>query len=343
MSGTRIKVGVATVLSLLIGWCLYYSNQPMLTCRAPFVVRDAIPVKKDQAVFEHTYTIYNRSLQTVTIDDVKASCNCQSVTSDRVIPPRSKGEVKATFAVARNMVGETHAEFLVFANKLGKPILRLQMTYSFELGVWSYPEQIDLGRVVNGNPVEFEISVRQEKVAKRSPALVQSIDAEDIFFDVLPIEDEPSSKNTQSGGATLLSQKIIGRFTNDFKVGYHDRVVSIHVGHPDYPLLAVPVRWESVAEQNFSPSTLHFGFMEAASKSSRTITLISEADPLHVQHATVSGDGFRLESQNQIASNRVAFVIEASTGTAPGLYKGQLTVRLATGKDCQAGLMTIVE
>jgi len=380
-----IKVSVAIVLSLAVGGFIYYAYQPRLVCKEAAVTRDAIPIERDQTTFEHIYKIRNTSLQTITIDGIKASCNCQSVTiTNRVISPRSEGEVRAVFAVARNAAGERHADFLIFANKLEKPVLRLTMSYSFELGVWAYPEQINLGRVVSGKPVEFTINVRQGKIPRRAASSAQSVVAEGVAFEVLPVQDESPRKSTASDdqkrlpslpsaredarpplrlgedalplqgeisrestssedNSSLLNQKIIGKFTNDFKAGYHAKEVVIHTDHPDYPLITVPVRWESVNELNFSPTTLHFGFMETSAKSSRTITLIAESEPISVRHAEVSGDGFRLESHNQTASNRVAFVIEVTAGTAPGLHRGQLNVKLSNDKDCQAGLMVIVE
>jgi len=338
-----IKGCVAVILSLAAGGVVWYAYQPRLVCSASSVVRDAIPIKKDQTFFEHTYTVQNRSLQTVTIDGVKASCKCQGVTFDRVIPPRAEGKITARFAVARNAAGEQHADFFVFANKRPDPVLRLQMAYSFELGVWAYPAQINLGRVVSGKPVEFVIHVRQEKGTKRKKTEVQSAEVEGILFEVLPVQDYASPKDATSDDAVLSEQKIIGRFANDFKAGYHDRVVSIRTDHPEYPLLSVPVRWESVAELNFTPTTLHFGFMETAAKASRSLTLISESEPIHVLQVDVSGDGFRLEKQIQIATNRVEFLIGASAGTVPGVYKGQLTVKLSNGKACHAGLLFIKE
>ena len=335
-----IKVCVAVLLTLAIGGYIWYAYQPRLVCKESSVVRDAIPIARDQTTFEHIYTVHNKSLQTITIDDIKSSCNCQSVTFDRVIPPRSTGEVKATFAVARNAVGRIRADFLVLANtnKLDKPLLHLQMTYSFELGVWAHPAQINLGRVVSGKSAEFTINVRQEKVEGRKAWQVESVETEGIAFEVLPVQDELSSEN-----ASLLSQKVIGRFTNDFSTGFYGRDVSVHVDHPDYPLLRIPVRWESVAELSFAPTTLHFWIMEAGSKTSRAITLISASEQLNVQHAEVSGEGFRLESRSQIAPNRVQFMIEAHAGTAAGVSKGQLKVTLPDGTEHQAGLLFIVE
>ena len=338
-----IKGCVAVILSLAAGGIVWHAYQPRLVCSESSVVRDAIPIKKDQTFFEHTYTVQNRSLQTVIIDGVKASCKCQGVTFDRVIPPRAEVKITARFAVARNAAGEQHADFFVFANKRPDPLLRLQMLYSFELGVWAYPAQINLGRVVSGKPVEFAIHVRQEKGTKRKRSAVQSVEAEGLSFQVLPVQDKSSPKTATSNEAVLVEQKIIGKFENDFKAGYYERVVSIRTDHPDYPLLTIPVRWESVAELNFTPTTLHFGFMETAAKASRTITLISESEPLRVLQAEVSGDGFRLETQNQMATNRVEFVIGASSGTVPGVYKGQLTVKLSNGKECHAGLLFIRE
>lgn len=83
--------------------------------------------------------------------------------------------------------------------------------------------------------------------------------------------------------------------------------------------------------------------METASTSSRTITLISESEPIRVLQAKISGDGFRLESQNQTTANRVEFLIEARAGIVPGVYKGQLAIQLSNEKECQAGLIFIVE
>lgn len=343
MRRALIKVCVAGILSLAAGGIVWSAYQPRLVCSESSVVRKAIPLIKDQTFFEYTYTVQNNNLQTVTIDGVKSSCNCLSVTSDHVIPPRTEGRITARFAVVRNVAGERHADFFVFANKRPDPLLRLQMTYSFELGVWAYPDQIDLGRVVSGKFVEFVIHVRQEKVVKRKTSGVQSVEAEGIAFEVLPVQDKSSPKTATADDAVLSEQRIIGKFANNFKVGYYDRVVSIRTDHPEYPLLTVPVRWESVAELNFTPTTLHFGFMETAAKASRSVTLISESESIRVLQAEVSGDGFRLEAQNQIATNKVEFLIGASAGTVPGVYKGQLTVKLSNGKACHAGLLFIRE
>ncbi len=341
---TMGKVGVAVILSLTTGGFVYHAYQPRLVCDESSVVMNAIPIKKDQTFYEHTYKIYNRSLQTITLDGVKSSCNCQSVTvSDPIIPPHAEGTVIARFTVARNAAGVRHADFLVFANNRPDPMLRLQMAYSFELGVWTYPEQINLGRIVSGEPVEFSIQVRQEKVTDRKRTSVESAAAEGIALEVLPRQCDVAPEKATSGDAVLVEQNIIGRFVNDFKAGYHDRTVTIHTDHPDYPILSVPVRWESVAELNFTPTTLHFGIMETASTSSRIITLISESEPIRVLQAKISGDGFRLESQNQTTANRVDFLIEACAGTVPGVYKGQLAIQLSKGKECQAGLIFIVE
>jgi hypothetical protein len=337
------KVGFAFILSLVAGGIVWHAYQPRFSCSEPSVVRHAIAIKKEQTFFEHTYAVQNRSLQTVTIDSIKASCNCLSVTFDRVIPPRAEGKITAHFAVARNEKGERLADFFVFANKRPEPILHLQMTYSFELGIWAYPKQIDLGRVVSDKPVEFAIHVRQEKDTKRKRSTVQSVEAEGIFFEVLPAQDYASPEAAKSDKAVLLEQKIIGRCANDLKIGYYERVVSIRTDHPEYPLLIVPVRWESVAELNFTPTTLHFGIMDTAAKASRGVTLIAESEPIRVIQAEVSGDVFRLEAQNQIATNRVEFLIGASAGTVPGVYKGQLTVKLSNGKECHAGLLFIRE
>jgi hypothetical protein len=317
-----IKLGVATILFLAAGGGVWYACQPRLVCDEPSVVREAIPIKKNQTFFEHTYRIYNRSLRTITLDGVKSSCACQSVeVPNPVIPPFGEGKIVARFKIARNAAGVRHAESLVFADKRPDPVLRLQMTFSFELGVWIYPEQIDLGRVVRGKPVEFTIHVRQAKVDGRKAHAVRSVDADGISFEIQSVREGLPSEDAASDNADLLDQKIIGRFSNDFKAGYHDKTVTIRTDHTDYPVITVPVRWESVVELNFTPTVLHFGVMGTASASSRTVTLISESEPLLVRQAAVSGDGFRLESRNQTATNRVEFVIGANAGTGPGVYK----------------------
>jgi len=341
---TGVKVLVVAILSLAAGGTVWYECQPRLVCVEPSVVREAIPIKRDQTFFEHTYIVHNRSLRTVILDGVKSSCACQSVeVPDPVIPPFGEGKITARFNVARNAAGARHAESLVFANKRSLPVLRLKMTYSFELGVWAYPEQIELGRVVSGKPVEFMIHVRQAKAEGRPAHAVRSVAADGVSFEVLPVRSGLSPEDAASDNAALLGQKIIGRFANDFKAGYHDKAVTLRTDHPDYPVLTVPVRWESVAELDFTPTVLHFGVMEQASSASRGITLIAESEPLKIRQVAVSGDGFRLESQKQIASNRVEFVVGTDAGAVPGIRKGRLTVETEDGKACRAELIAIVE
>lgn len=339
-----IKPGVAAILFLAAGGSVWYACQPRLVCDEPSVVRKAISIKKDQTFFEHTYIVRNKSFRTVALEGVKSSCACQSVTvPDPVISPFGEGKITARFKVARNAAGTRHAESLVFANKRPAPVLRLRMSYSFELGVWAYPEQIDLGRVVVGKPVEFAIHFRQAKVDGRKPHALRSVDADGISFEVHPVREGLSTEDAASDNAKLLDQLVVGHFSNDFKAGYHDKAVTLRTEHPDYPVLTVPVRWESLAELNFTPTTLHFGVMEPASSASRGITLIEESEPLNIRHAAVSGDGFRLESQNQIASNSVEFLVNASARTVPGVYRGRLAVELSDGKTCQCELMFVVE
>ena len=339
-----VKVLVAALLSLAAGGAVWYACKPRLVCDEPYVVRESISIKKDQTFFEHTYILRNRSLRTIKLDSVKSSCTCQSVeVPDPVIPPFGEGKITARFKVARNAVGVRHAEALVFAAKRSAPMLRLQMTYSFELGVWAYPEQIDLGRIVIDKPVAFTIHVRQAKAEGRQAHAVRSVDAEGISFEIHPIREGLSTDGAVSGNATLLEQTVSGRFSNDFKAGYHDKTVTIQTDHPDYPVLTVPVRWESVVELSFTPTVLHFGIMAPASAATRSTTLIAESGPLQVRRAEVSGDGFRLESQKQIASNRVEFVVGTDAGTVPGIRKGRLTVETEDGKSCRSELMAIVE
>jgi len=357
---TGVKVLVVAILSLAAGGTVWYECQPRLVCVEPSVVREAIPIKRDQTFFEHTYIVHNRSLRTVILDGVKSSCACQSVeVPDPVIPPFGEGKITARFNVARNAAGARHAESLVFANKRSLPVLRLKMTYSFELGVWAYPEQIELGRVVSGKPVEFEILVRQAKAAEGNAEIFSRGDAEARRGEAGHGAEDAAGSRIHIGGVegkgmtfevqdardndALTEQKITGRFVNQAGAGYHEQAVVIKTDHPDYPVLTVPVRWESVAELNFTPTVLHFGVMGTASASSRTVTLIAESGPLHVRRAEVSGDGFRLEARNQTATNRVEFLIGANAGTVPGVYKGRLTVETEDGKACRAELIAIVE
>jgi hypothetical protein len=186
--------------------------------------------------------------------------------------------------------------------------------------VWAYPEQIDLVRIVVGKPVEFTIHVLQAKVDGRTAHALRSVDADGISFEINPVRDGLPPEDAVSDNSALLDQTVIGRFSNVFKAGYHDKTVTLRTDHPDYPVITVPVRWESVAELNFTPTILHFGVMEPASTASRGITLIAESDPLKIRQAAVSGDGFRLEALNQTASNRVEFLIKASARTVPGVY-----------------------
>lgn len=344
MQRAVLKVFVAGNLALAAGGAVWYACKPRLVCDEPYVVRESISIKKDQTFFEHTYILRNRSLRTIKLDSVKSSCACQSVTvPDPVIPPFGEGMITARFAVARNAAGARHAESLVFANKRPLPVLRLKMTYSFELGVWAYPELVDLGRVVIGKPVEFTIHVRQAKAEGRPAHAVRSVAADGVSFEVLPVRSGLSPEDAASDNAALLDQKIIGRFANDFKAGYHDKAVTLRTDHPDYPVLTVPVRWESVAELDFTPTVLHFGVMEQASSASRGITLIAESEPLKIRQVAVSGDGFRLESQKQIASNRVEFVVGTDAGAVPGIRKGRLAVETEDGKSCRSALIAIVE
>ncbi len=339
-----VKVLVAALLSLAAGGGVWYACQPRLVCAAPSVVRESIRIKKDQTFFEHAYVLRNKSFRTITIDGVKSSCTCQSVEIPApVIPPFGKGVIIARFDVARNSAGMRSAEALVFANKRPLPVLRLRMTYSFELGVWAYPELVDLRRVVIGKPVTFTIHVRQAKAEGRPAHAVRSVDADGVSFEVHPVREGLSTDGAASGDATLLEQTVVGRFSNDFEAGYHDKTVTIQTGHPDYPVLTVPVRWESVAGLGFSPAVLHFGVMGPASAAVRSTTLIAESGSLGVRRAEVSGGGFRLEARRQIVSNRVEFAIRADAGAAPGIRRGRLEVETEDGKSCRAELIAIVE
>lgn len=371
MNKHMMKVLVAVLLAGSVGGGIYWAYLPRLTCPTPAVVRDAIAITNNQTVFEYTYTVRNPSLQTIAVDGVKGSCNCLRVDYDRVIPPRGTGQVKAFFKVVRNMVGRRLADFVIFANQRPTPLLRLQMTYSFELGMWMYPEQIDLGRVVMGQPVTFTLNVRQEGMEGRTRKDVVSVTGEGIAFEVMPFDATPAGKDVPAGEGILVNQRVVGTLTNTTTKGYHHREVRIQTSHPDYPTLIVPVRWESVSNLNFTPSTVHFGFMEAGAKAQRSITLIAESGEVQVLQAAVSGDGFRLESQRQVFTNRVAFAVEAKVGVAgrnamecagneqemagllsgdatrtsalPGVRKGKLKVELVTGETCEAGLLFVVE
>lgn len=151
MQRTVIKIVVATIVAVATSGGVWYAWQPRLVCDEPVVVRKAMPIAKEQRFFEHTYLLRNRSFKKMKLDSVKSSCTCQSLeVSNSVIPPWGTCKIIARFNVERNVAGLRHAETLVFANQRPYPILRLQMQYSFELGMWLYPEQVELGRIVIG-------------------------------------------------------------------------------------------------------------------------------------------------------------------------------------------------
>ncbi|MDR3074017.1 MAG: DUF1573 domain-containing protein [Deltaproteobacteria bacterium] len=350
----RITLVISVTLALMTAGGLAFLCHPRLACDEPSATRFNIPVAKDQTRFEHVYTLRNRSLRTIRLDGVKTSCNCQSVKApDPVIPPFSSREVTARFDVARSAAGVRNADFLVFANGRREPALRLRMAYSFELGVWAYPGRIELGRVVNGKPVEFEVWVRQAKTGERGDfsregaktrresagdaaggrIRIAGVEGKGMEFEVREAREE----------GELAEQKITGRFVNRESAGYHERTAVIKTDHPEYPELAVPVRWESVAEWSFTPSALHFGFMAAGDRAARTITLVSETGRLDVREAEVSGDGFRLASRAQAAPDKVAFVVEAAADAAKGLRQGRLTARLEGGGEARAALVFAAE
>ena len=352
-----IKLGVAGMLSFATGGTVWYACQIRLVCDEASTERLGIPIAKDQMHFEHVYTLRNRSLRTIRLDGVKFSCNCQSVeVPDPVFPPFSSRDITVRFDVARNAAGVRNADSLVFANGRREPVLRLQMAYSFELGVWAYPERVDLGRVVNGNPAEFEVWVRQAKAEGRSTEIFSRGDTEARRGEaghgtarsrirIVGVEGKGMTFDVQGtqDNDLLTEQRIVGRFVNQAKAGYHERVVTIMTDHPEYPELTVPVRWESVTEWSFSPSALHFGVLTAGEKATRTVTLISETGKLDFLRADVSGDGFRLTSQEQTAPDRMAFAVVAEASAALGLCKGKLTVTLADGSEARAALMFVAE
>lgn len=306
--------------------------------------------------FEHVYTLRNRSLRTIRLDSTKVSCACQSVAvPDPVIPPFSSRDITARFDIARNAAGVRNADLQIFANGRRESVLRLQMAYSFELGVWAYPERVDLGRVVGGKPVEFEVWVRQAKTeggdteifsrgdakARRdaghgeagSRIRIVGVEGKGMTFEVQDAQDNDA----------LVEQRIVGRFVNQAKAGGHENWVVIKTDHPEYPELTVPVRWESVTEWSFTPSALHFGVMTAGDMATRTITLISETGKLDVRQADVSGDGFRLELQEQTAPDKMVCVVVAEAGAALGLRQGKLTVTPVDGSEARAGVMFVEE
>lgn len=354
-----VRVCGVTVLSLAAGGVAFLSR-PRLACGEASPERMAIPVKKDQTQFEHVYTLRNRSIRTIRLDGIKRSCNCLKVeVPDPVIPPLASRDITARFDVARNAAGVRNADFLVFANGRREPLLRLQMAYSFELGVWAYPERIELGRVVGGRPVEFEILIRQAKAGggnaeffsrgdvktRRGEAGQSAEGAAGSRIHISGVEGKGMTFEVQDArdNDTLTEQKILGRFVNQTGVGYHERAVAIKTDHPEYPELTVPVRWESVPEWSFTPSALHFGVLTAGDKATRTVTLVSESGKLTVRRAEVSGDGFRLESQEQIAPDKVAFMIASEAGTAQGLHHGKLTAILENDGEAQAALVFVTE
>jgi hypothetical protein len=331
----RITITICAALTLAAGGVTFLCR-PRLACGEPSPERMGIPIAKEQTHFEHVYTLRNRSLRTITLDGVKTSCSCQSVeVPDPVIPPLASRDITARFDVARNAAGVRNADFQIFANGRHEPVLRLQMAYSFELGVWAYPERVELGRVVGGRPVEFEILIRQAKAgdAAGRRSHIGGVEGKEMTFEVQDARDND----------TLTEQKIIGRFVNQAGAGYHERAVAIKTDHPEYPELTVPVRWESVAEWSFTPSSLHFGVMETGDKATRTVTLVSESGKLAVRRADVSGGGFRLASQKQTAPDKVAFVIEAEADAAQGLRQGKLTATLEDGSEARAGLVFVAE
>jgi hypothetical protein len=127
----------------------------------------------------HTYAFRNGGNLDLSIDNVRASCDCTvAALSARVIPPGGDGTIEATFDTAHD-IGRKTRTITVYSNDPAHPVTTLSLIGSIDADVAADPPALYVGHLRRGQaaPNEVRLSAADGTALSTADAHTKVIDA----------------------------------------------------------------------------------------------------------------------------------------------------------------------
>ena len=118
----------------------------------------------------HTYAFHNAGGLDLTIDNIRAACDCTvAALSSRVIPPGGEGSIEATLDTSHD-IGRQTRTITVYSNDPAQPVTTLSLVGDIDAEVAADPPALYVGHVHRGQAAPNDIRlVSKEGVAVGSP------------------------------------------------------------------------------------------------------------------------------------------------------------------------------
>ncbi len=275
-------------------------------------------VARDAKV-EYRFQFSNIYQETAHITGVKSSCGCTTPQVTKTeLKTYEKSEVVATFNT-RQFTGHHSATITVFFDKPFYAELQLNVWGEIRSDVAVRPEQVDLGSVDQGTPVEKRVTVTHYG---RSDWQILDVRSVNTHYEVEVV-------NGPRQGSTV-SYDLIVRLKKDASPGYlKDQLILIT---NDQNAAQFPIEVEGVvnAELTVSPQILALGSVEAGQKVTKNV-IVRGRKPFKIIAAHCDDDAITCKISD--SANKVQLIpVTLVAGDKPGKLTKKLLIETDLGK-----------
>lgn len=171
----------------------------------------------------HTYAFHNAGSLDLSIDNLRASCNCTvAALSAKVIPPGGEATIDATFDTAHD-VGHKTRTITVYSNDPAHPVTTLSLVGNIDAEVAADPPGLYVGHLRRGEAAPNEV-----RLSATDPAALSTADTHGKVV-------EASLHNVAGGTRLRVAIK------EDAPLGRFKDTVTVHTKSVRQPMVAIAV------------------------------------------------------------------------------------------------------
>jgi hypothetical protein len=283
-----------------------------------------VGVVEKGAKIEHRFLIRNDGNAPLEIREVEPACGCTVAEFDRVIAPRSSGEVLAIIDT-KNFRGPIAKSVTVFTTDPANPRLNLVVKAEVRPQVEARPGYARL-IVVEGEPAE---SSKQWLWSSDGPPLeISKVDSPYPFLKVdfrLADAEERSEKGAEQQWLvemTLSAAAPVGPLA-DFVV--------VHTNHPGQKVVKIPVSGFVRPVVAVKPRRADFGPQDLSEPYSATLEVTNlGSEEISVGAATTDLPGVETEVEEVEAGKLYRVTVRLSPGMEKGPFRGKLEIQTSS-------------
>ena len=171
----------------------------------------------------HTFTFHNAGRLDLSIDNVRASCDCTvAALSSRVVPPGGDGRIDATFDTAYD-VGHKTRTISVYSNDPAQPVTTLTLVGTIDAEVAADPAALYVGHLHRGQVARNDV-----KLVTADNATLTTVESRGKVIDA-------SLATAGSGPRLRVTIKP------DAPPGRFKETVTVHTRSARQPVVTIPV------------------------------------------------------------------------------------------------------